>query len=73
MKGFSIYQAINNQYACKSIIEAEERFKESCDMCCNSPQCLWRSCDSCKLAQLHEAVIEQLKAHITVGGDNNEE
>lgn len=64
--GFSMRVAIANQYACQSIIEADEQFKKSCDICCNSPQCLWRNCHSCKVAQMHEYIVSELKRQIAV-------
>lgn len=61
---FSMRVAINNQYACNSIIEADEQFKKSCEMCCNNPQCLWHNCDSCKVAMIHQYIVEELKSII---------
>lgn len=66
---FSERIAINNQFACKTIIEADENFKKSCDICCNSPSCLWRDCDKCKVAQMHKFVVEELKKSIVIEED----
>lgn len=63
---FSVNRAIANQYACKSIIEADEQFAKSCEMCCNSPQCLYRNCDTCKVAMLHDYIVDELKKSIDV-------
>ena len=60
---FSVRVAINNQYACKSIVEADEQFKKSCDMCCMSPNC-YMDCDHCRVAQMHEYIVEELKKNI---------
>lgn len=61
---FSKYVAINNQYACDTIIEADEQFRKSCEMCCNSPQCMWHSCEQCQVAMVHRNVVEELKKAI---------
>ena len=61
---FSERVAISNQHACKSIMEADEQFKKSCTMCCNSPRCLWKSCDGCRVAEMHKFVVSELKKRI---------
>lgn len=60
---FSPRVAINNQYACKSIEEADRQFERSCDMCCTSPSC-YMDCDHCKVAMAHEEIVEELKKMI---------
>lgn len=60
---FSMRVAINNQYACNSIIEADEQFKKSCEMCCRSPYNNI-DCDHCKVAMVHQCIIEELKTII---------
>ena len=64
---FSMRVAIANQFACTTIMQADEQFQKSCDICCNSPQCLHRSCDGCRVAEMHKYIIEQLKAEIKSG------
>lgn len=61
---FSQRVAIANQYACKSIMEADEEFRKSCDMCCNSPNCLWKDCSQCKVAMMHDYIVNELKRGI---------
>ena len=65
---FSVRVAMANQYACESIIEADEQFKKSCEMCCSSPQCLWHDCERCKVAEIHKDIIKQLKKNIVTRG-----
>ena len=62
---FSERIAINNQYIAKSIEDADTQFKKSCEMCCNSPSCLWKDCDRCKVAAIHREVVELLKSRIS--------
>lgn len=62
---FSIAKAIANQYACNSIIEADKQFEISCNKCCNSPRCLAMNCDKCRVAQMHEWIIEKFRDEIT--------
>lgn len=61
---FSYHVAVTNQYACTTIMQADEAFKKSCDMCCNSPRCLYNDCDRCRLAAIHHEVVERLKGAI---------
>ena len=61
---FSMRVAVANQFACATIMQADEQFKKSCDMCCNSPQCLYRSCNGCRVAEMHRYIVEQLKSEI---------
>lgn len=62
---FSAKVAIANQYACQSIIQADKEFEKSCEMCCNSPQCLHHSCERCKVAEMHQFVVEMLAKNIS--------
>lgn len=62
---FSMKVALANQYACTSIMQADEAFKKSCEMCCNSPQCLHHSCDRCKVAEMHQFMVEMLAKNIS--------
>lgn len=61
---FSMRVALANQYACTSIMQADEAFEKSCDMCCNSPQCLHRSCEGCRVAEMHKYIVEELARNI---------
>lgn len=61
---FSMKVAIANQFACTSIMQADEQFRKSCEMCCNSPQCLHRSCEGCRVDEMHKYIVEQLAAEI---------
>lgn len=66
---FSEKIAINNMYACNTIVAVEEQYKKSCDICCNSPQCLWRNWDGCKVAMTHDIIIRELKKNIVTNED----
>ena len=66
---FSKSVAIKNQRICKTIIEADEAFKKSCDICCSDPRCLWNSCENCPVAEAHKTVIEKLMAEISTNGE----
>lgn len=62
---FSKVVAIKNQTICKTIMEADEAFKKSCDICCMDPRCLWNDCDRCPVAEAHKEIIHKLKAQIS--------
>lgn len=59
---FSMRVAVDIQFNCKTVEDAVAEFEHSCDMCSNSPQCMWHDCGSCKLAMMHEYVVSQLEA-----------
>ena len=61
---FSTRVAIANQYACRTILEADRQFEISCNKCCNSPQCLHRSCEGCRVAEMHKYIVEELARNI---------
>ena len=65
---FSARVAIDNQYACNSIMDADKQFKRSCEMCCRSPYNNI-NCDHCQVAMVHDNVVEMLNDMIKVGGD----
>ena len=60
MARFSMTVSISRQWDSETVAEAEERFKESCDICCNDSRCLWRSCNQCKLQCVHDTVTQYL-------------
>lgn len=66
--GFSKNVAINNQYACRTIIEADAQFEKSCALCCMSPYNNI-NCSQCRVQQTHNYIIEKLKAEITVADE----
>ena len=61
---FSVAKAIANQYACNSIVEADRQFEISCTKCCDTPRCLSMNCDRCRVAQMHEYIVEKLREEI---------
>lgn len=67
---FSMRVAVANQYACTSIMQADEQFRKSCEICCNSPQCLYRSCEGCKVAEMHKFMVEMLAKNISAGEES---
>lgn len=69
---FSARVAIQNQYACNTIVEADKAFQKSCDMCCMSPSC-YMDCDHCRVAEAHKFIVERMKSEIKVGGDEDGE
>ena len=62
---FSMRVAVANQYACTSIMQADEQLRKSCEICCNSPRCLYSDCSKCKVQQMHDFIVETLKDSIT--------
>lgn len=62
---FSWRVAIKNIQLCKSIMEADEAFKKSCNICCMDPRCQWNACNNCPVAEMHKVLIQQLKSQIS--------
>lgn len=61
--GFSKNIAKTNLYACRSIEALDKALAESCNLCCMSP---YNNvpCDCCPVQQLHDCLVEKLKAEI---------
>ena len=60
---FSKNIAINNQYACNSIVELDAQFEKSCALCCMSPYNNV-SCEQCHVQHVHDFMVEKLKDEI---------
>jgi len=65
---FSMRVAVANQYACRTILEADKAFEESCNLCCNSPRCLHTDCRTCRVQQMHDAVVAMMQDNIEPKG-----
>lgn len=63
MAKFNRGEAIHYQNVSQTVGQAEHNFKVACNLCCNDPECMWRSdCNRCKIASIHRDKVAELKA-----------
>jgi hypothetical protein len=54
--------AIHAQHIAQSVAIAVASFKESCDQCCMTPECMWQDCSRCRVASAHREKLEELRS-----------
>lgn len=63
---FNKGEAIHFQNIAKTVGQAKHNFKVACNLCCQDPDCMWRSdCDRCKIAEKHREKIEELRREVS--------
>lgn len=60
MARFSMRTSINLQYGANTVAQADERFEQSCSICCNDFYRLNAECGRCGLEQVHKDRVEEL-------------
>lgn len=61
--GYDFFEerGVQKQLTSKSLVEAEDEFKMSCNACCASMRCLYHKCDHCPIKGYHENMVAILK------------
>ena len=66
MSGFSMKVALERLSRCTTVEACNREHSHSCDMCCNSAQCLWRNCDTCQYEQAFQYQVEGIEKYNSV-------